>query len=298
MGEGVAQSPGKPVVGIRIRDAEHRPPSRKAGHVGSLPGHAARITALRTLSWFSGAAQPPGGTSWFPPSFPRSTASKGRFLRSLVVPEQAQLSPPYTSTTRGRASLPRGFGTVPQSQSQGRAASAPRASSPCGPCACGACAAPRPLTAEAAAIRAGSALGAGGAGWCWGDEVTGVGVDVVEVVVVVVVVVVVGVVRRHLLDAGGDAPHRLHVRLRGRLAPRPPPFAPPSPLGSRAPPCLVPVGSRRPCPCRWVPSRPLRLCPPVRAVGPAPCHLRPGLHCGRPYPSRALAHALGCAHAR
>ena len=28
---------------------------------------------------------------------------------------------------------------------------------------------------------------------------------------VVVVVVVVGVVRRHLLDAGGDAPHRLHV---------------------------------------------------------------------------------------
>ena len=50
-----------------------------------------------------------------------------------------------------------------------------------------------------------------------GDELAGVRVDVVEVVVVVVVVVV-GVVRRHLLDAGGDAPHRLHVRLRGRSA--------------------------------------------------------------------------------
>ena len=43
-----------------------------------------------------------------------------------------------------------------------------------------------------------------------GDELAGVRVDVVEVVVVVVVVVV-GVVCRHLLDAGGDAPHRLHV---------------------------------------------------------------------------------------
>ena len=51
----------------------------------------------------------------------------------------------------------------------------------------------------------------------WGlgeEELSGVGIDVVEVVVVVVVVV--GVMRRHLLDAGGDAPHRLHVQLRGR----------------------------------------------------------------------------------
>ena len=57
-------------------------------------------------------------------------------------------------------------GTVPQSRSQGRAPPAPRAGSPCGPCACGAGAAPRHLPAEA--IRAGFALGAGGAGWCWG----------------------------------------------------------------------------------------------------------------------------------
>ena len=49
------------------------------------------------------------------------------------------------------------------------------------------------------------------------------------------VVVVVGVVRRHLLDAGGDAPHRLLVRVRGRPAPRPPLSGPPSPPGSHAP---------------------------------------------------------------
>ena len=56
-------------------------------------------------------------------------------------------------------------------------------------------------------------------------------------------VVVVGVVRQHLLDAGGDAPHRLHVRLRRRPAPRPPPFYPPSPPGSHAPSCLS-LGAR------------------------------------------------------
>ena len=164
VGEGVAQSPGEPVVGIRIPDAEHRRPLQESCHVGPLSGHAARITARRILSWSSGAANPPGGTSRFPPSLRRSTASKGRFLISLVVPEQAQLSHPYTSTTRGRASAHRGSGTVSQSRSQGRAPSAPRAGSPCGPRACGAHAAPQPPGAEAAAIRASSALGAGG-GW-------------------------------------------------------------------------------------------------------------------------------------
>ena len=78
-------------------------------------------------------------------------------------------------------------------------------------------------------------LGSGGSG---ADEVSGVRVDVVEVGLVVVVVL--GVARRHLLDAGGDAQHRLHFWLRGRPAPRPPPFAPPSPRGSRAPSCLSP----------------------------------------------------------
>ena len=66
-------------------------------------------------------------------------------------------------------------------------------------------------------------------------------------------VVVVGVVRRHLLDARGDAPHRLDVRLRGCPAPGLSPYALPNPPGPRTPPCLssgayvalasVPLGS-------------------------------------------------------
>ena len=78
-------------------------------------------------------------------------------------------------------------------------------------------------------------LGSGGFG---ADEVPCVEVDVVEVGVVVVVAL--GVVRRHLFDAGGDAPHRLDVRLAGCRAPRPWPSALPSPRDSRAPPCLSP----------------------------------------------------------
>ena len=213
------------------------PPSRKAGHVGPLSGHAARTTDLRTLSWSSGAAHPSGGTSRFPPSLRRSRASKGRFLNPLVVPWLAQLNHPYTSPTRGRASSPRGSATVPQSWYQGRAPSAPRASSLCCPCACGAGAAPRPTPRRGNPRRLRSRRGGGwlvlGSWGLGGDELASIGVDVVEVVVVVAVVV--GVVRRHLLDAEGDEPHRLHVRLRGRPAPRPPIFDLPSPPGSHAP---------------------------------------------------------------
>ena len=84
-------------------------------------------------------------------------------------------------------------------------------------------------------------LGSGGLG---GDEVPRVGVHVVEVGVVMVVVV--GVVRRHLLDAGGDAPHRLDAGLRGRPAPGPPPSALPSLRGSPAP--MILWGILRPKP--------------------------------------------------
>ena len=137
-------------------------------------------------------------------------------------------------------------------------------------------------------------LGSWGLG---GDELASVRVDVVEVVVVVVVVV--GVVRRHLLDAGGDAPHRLHVRLQGRPAPRPPPFSPPSPPGSHAPSCLSlgargalalapgPLSGPLPVP-RVPPPVPHALARPLahRTLAPLPA---PGLPARTPgHPSRAL----------
>ena len=152
------------------------PPSRKAGHVGPRSGHPARITARRTLSWYSRPTNPPGGTFRFPPSLRRSTASKGRFLGTLVVPEVAQLSHPYTSITRGRASPPRGSGIASQSRAPSpRAPSAPRAGSACGSYASCADATPDPRAAGAAAIRAGSARGsrAAGAGQCGGRRAGG-----------------------------------------------------------------------------------------------------------------------------
>ena len=127
-----------------------------------------------------------------------------------------------------------------------------------------------------------------------GDELAGVRVDVVEVVVVVVVVVV-DVVRRHLLNAGGDAPHGLHVWLRGRPAPRPPPFIPPSPLGSHAPSCLSPGGRGALALALGPLSSPLpvpRVPPPVPHALARPLTHRPSpcpLHLGSlPVPLRAL----------
>ena len=97
---------------------------------------------------------------------PKEHGIKGPVPQPPFGPLVAQHNHPYTSPTRGRASFPRGTGTVPQSRSQGRAPSAPRAGSPHCLCACGPDDAPRPPPAEA--IRAGSALGARGASWCWG----------------------------------------------------------------------------------------------------------------------------------
>ena len=75
----------------------------------------------------------------------------------------------------------------------------------------------------------------GGSGGLGGGQVPHVGVLDVEGLVVVV-----GVVRRHMLDDGGDAPYRLEVRLRVCPAPRPSPCALPFASYPRAPPCLSP----------------------------------------------------------
>ena len=145
------------------------PPSRKAGNPGCWSGHAARITARRTLSWSSRATHPPGVTSQLPSSLRRSTASKGRFLNLLVVPRVPKLSHPYTSSTRGRVSPPRGWGTKLQSRTQLHQASAwrvaptaPRAGTARGSCATCASSALGPRAAGGADIRAGSARGGGG----------------------------------------------------------------------------------------------------------------------------------------
>ena len=270
-GEALRKARGSELLASASASAS-APPSRKAGHVGALSGVAARITVRRILSWSFGASRPPGGTSRFPLTLRRSTAPKGRFLIPLVVPEQAGLNHPYTSTTRGRASSLRGSEPCP---SPGPRAGPPLPLAPAPPAA-PVPAAPAPRPAPPAA------------------EAAGVRVDVVEVGVVVVVVV--GVVRRHLLDAGGDAPQRLHVQLWGRPAPRPPPFAPPSSHGSHAPSCLslrahgalaLALWSL-PGPHAFVPLSALWVLPPVTCALP----------CWSPFPSRSRVPALSCAHAR
>ena len=322
------------------------PPSRKAGHPGCWSGHPARVTARRTLSWSPRATRPPGGTSHLPPSLRRSTASGGWFLNLLVVPKVAQLSHPYTSSIRGRGSPPRGSGTKLQSRTQLHQASAwrvaptaPRAGTVRGSCATCASSALGPRAARAADIRAGSARGSrtAGAGSCralpcrrrtgwrggWGGwgriRAPNIGVDVVDGQGVVVV----GVVRRHLLDAGGDAPHCLGLRLWGLPAPLPSPFALPLPCRAWAPsslpaeahlaPPLLASGSL-PCPRPLAPVRPLppaqlpvsgvppsaphalafsvRLPFPAAAfacVLPAPLPVSLAVYCVRPSAARALA---------
>ena len=114
-----------------------------------------------------GCPPPPGGTSQFSPSLWRSTASKGGFLSPLLVPWLAQVNIPYTSPTRGRASSPRGSGTMPQCRSKGRAPHAPRAGSPWGPLCLrrSGRAPPPPRRGHPRRLRRRRrALG----GWCWG----------------------------------------------------------------------------------------------------------------------------------
>ena len=112
----------------------------------------------------------------------------------------------------------------------------------------------------------------GGSGGLGRDQVPHVEVDVVEGLVVVV-----GVVRRHMPNTGGDAPHCLDVRLWGRPASRPSPCALPFPFCPRAPPCLTlgayitfPPPASRPPPGPYTLARAHSLRVAVRPVSRVP----------------------------
>ena len=262
VGEGVAQSPGEPLVGIRMRDAEHRPPLQESRPRGlpvgpRRPNH--RPEDPLVVLW---GRPPPRGHLPVPPVPPQEHGIEGPVPHPPGGPRAGPAQPPVHFHHQGPGLGPRGVRDRAPVPVPGPGPLCPPRWLPLRPlCLRRRRCAPPPLRRGSGhprrlrPWRGGGrlVLGSGGLG---GDEVTGLGVDVVEVGVVVVVVV--GVVRRHLLDAGGDAPHRLHVRLRG--APR----SPSPSLRSVLPPWLpraapsVPVGPRRPCPCPWVPSRPLR----------------------------------------
>ena len=186
----------------------------------------------------------------------------------LLYPEVAQFSHPYTYSTTGRVSTPRGSETASQSRTHLSRTSA-RRGSPTAP-HCRFC--PWLLRhwggSHLQRLRAGTPCrpGAGLLRWLgprlprrgggvvrgapvWGglaarklgepggDQGPQRGVDVVDGQGVVVV----GVVRRHLLDARGDAAHRLELWLQGLPAPlhlRLVPFALPTPTCPRAPSSL------------------------------------------------------------
>ena len=161
---------------------------------------------------------PPGGTSCFPPPSGGARHRRASSSSPWLFLYLAQLSHPYTSITRGRASPPRGLGTASQSRSHSPqpplfpvparpAAPAPvvpaprrtpappgqRPSAPAPPSAL----VPRGRSRGGRRCAGGGPAGAG-VGGVGGDQVPHVGVDVVEGLVVVV-----GVVRRHMLDTGG-----------------------------------------------------------------------------------------------
>ena len=147
------------------------PPSRKAGNVGSLSGHAAQITALRTLLWSSGAAQPPRGTSRFPPTIPEEHGIEKPVPHLPGGPRAGPAQPPVHFHHQGEDLTPQGVPDPAPVQISGPGPLCPARRLPLRPLRLRRQRrTPPPPAAEAAAIRAGSALGAGGAGWCWGPR--------------------------------------------------------------------------------------------------------------------------------
>ena len=245
-----------------------------------------------------------------------------------MYPEVAQFSHPYTSSTRGRLSPPRGSGTASQSRSQSLRASTGRGAptAPHAGCALGLAptglwpsvvpaplrrrpTAPAPLAAAAPRGRGragrrrvcGGAVGsgAGRAGEESGPPNQGQCCQLAG-----------GwwlraVVRRLLLGARRDAPHRLNLRLRGIPASDFPPFALPLPslpsapsslsAMARVPPPLLACRSL-PCP-RFLAS--VRLVPPASLLVSLTVSRAPLTAArARAYPMRLASTAAACARAR
>ena len=242
VGEGVAQGPGEPVVGIQICDPEHRP-SFKESRPRRLPVGPGRPNGRPedplVVLW---GCPPPWGHLQVPPVHSEEHGIEGPVPQSPGGPQAGPAQPPVHLHHQGESPTPQVVWERVPVPDPGPGALCP----------------PRRLHLRPLCLRRGRRAlpprGRGnghprrlcprrGGGWLmlWsgglgGDEVSGVGVDVVEVCVVVVVVV--AVVRRHLLDTRGGCTAPAARPAAGVPAPRPPPFAPPSPRGSRAPFCL------------------------------------------------------------
>ena len=166
VGEGGAQGPGEPVVGLCISEAEHRPPSPvKPATAAPCPATPPESRPGRPFRGPPGPPTPLGASPGSPPfsvGAGHRRAGSSSPLWSPRGPSPANHTPP---PPEGGPRPPRGSRIASLSRAQSpRAPSAPRAGSPCGSCACGAGAAPYPLAAGAAAFCAGSALDSCAAG--------------------------------------------------------------------------------------------------------------------------------------
>ena len=300
LGEGVAQGPAEPVVGIRICDAEHRPPLQERWPcrlpVGPRrPNH--RLEDPPVVFW--GRATPQGHLL-VPPIPPEEQGIEGPVPHPLGGPRAGPAQPPVHLHHHGEGLTPQGVWDHLPVLVPGMGPLCPPRRLPLRPL----CLRPRGPAPPPCRRRSSHPHWLRPRGGLAGIGVGGVRGEL-------------GLRRRGRCCRGGrgggggggcGAPAFVGCR-GGCTAPaaRPAaraPRAPSPPLCPALPsrlPCPVPSvarGALRPCPCPWLPSRPPRLCLPVHAVGPAHCHLHPGPHHQCPYSSCARAHALGRTHAR
>ena len=182
VGEGVAQSPGEPVVGIRIGDAEHRPPLQE-----SWPGR--RPVGPRRLNHrpedplvVLRGRPPPRGYLPVPPVPPEEHGIEGPVPHPPGGPQAGPAEPPVHLHHQGEGLIPQGVRDRAPVPVPGPGPPCPSRRLPLRPL----CLQrqrrvppsppPRPRPSAPALPSA-----RGGAGWCWGrggfggDEVAGVG---------------------------------------------------------------------------------------------------------------------------